>query len=93
MERPFLERPPQDAEWQPVSTLERHAASGRRAFDAGDRLETLDAITHQLLDPGSLEVLRTGQRHAHRQDTARVVPGVHIPQRDERPDEKRGANQ
>src|SRR4030095_10811138 len=66
MERTFLERTPPDAAWQPVAPFERHAASGGRAFNTRDRLETLDTITQQLLYPGGLQVLRTGQRHDDR---------------------------
>ena len=93
MEGPLLERASQDAEWQPIPALERDAAGRRRAFDTGDRLKSLHTITHQLLDTRSLPVLRTGQRHAHRQHVARVEPRVHVAQCHKRSDEKRGSHQ
>ena len=93
MEGSLLERASHDPEWQAIATLERHATGRGGALDPGKRLQSLHPVAQQLIDACRLQVLRAGQRHAHRQHVARVEPGVHVTQRHERPNEQRGANQ
>ena len=65
------ERPADDAERQAVAALQRHAARRARLDDAGNRLQLLDAVAHQLLD--RLRLARTARLSATSASSARCA--------------------
>ena len=88
-----VERPPFDDDRQAEPALERHAARGARDLDAGQRIQPLGAVAHQLRDRGGIREPLAPQRHAHRQHLVRVESGVDGAQCEEGADEQRRADQ
>ena len=75
----------------PPSSGTQHVAVARST--PGIACEPLDAVAQQLLDAGGRDVLRAGERHAHRQHVARVEAGFTLRSADERADQQRGPDQ
>ena len=70
-----VERAPFDDERQAEAALQRHAAGGAGDLDAGQGVQPLGAVPHQLRHRGRLREPRAPQRHAHRQHLCASKPG------------------
>ena len=82
-----------DAEGQPVATLERYAAGCTCELDAGDRLQLLRAVPDNLFDRFRLLELRAFQRHLQCQHVVCVETRIHSSQCNSGPNKQRGANE